>query len=70
MDYISYEDNGKYDLSELGKDFIKSVDARIETLNSVEQGLDLFPQEANILEHKEDKLYNDIINFNIYNKQH
>jgi GNAT superfamily N-acetyltransferase len=60
MDYISYEDNGKYDLSELGKDFIKSVDARIETLNSVEQGLDLFPQEANILEHKEDKLYNDI----------
>jgi GNAT superfamily N-acetyltransferase len=61
MNYVTDDtENGKYDLSELGKDFIKSVDARIETLNSVEQGLDLFPQEANILEHKEDKLYNDI----------
>lgn len=61
MNYITDDtEDGKYDLSEFGKDFIKAVNARVETLKSVKQGIDLFPEEANITEHKADKVYDDI----------
>jgi hypothetical protein len=52
--YVEYTDkggaNGKYQLTEQGKEFVKAVDARLETRKGVKEGTDLFPENANIPE--------------------
>jgi len=46
------EDGTSYELSEKANDFIKAVDARLDTRKNVKAGTDLFPEDANIPELK------------------
>jgi hypothetical protein len=50
--YLEEFDDGTYGLTSTGKEFIDSVNARIETRKGVKDGTDLFPEDANIPELK------------------
>ena len=50
--YIEAYTDGTYSLTDLGKQFVDAVDARLETRQGVKAGTDLFPEMANIPEFK------------------
>lgn len=51
--YIDQDWNDGYSFNELAKDFIDTVNNRLQTRKQVKSGTDLFPEDANIKEFKE-----------------
>jgi hypothetical protein len=48
-------DKNEYEITTEGKEFVESLDARIETRKNVKEGTDMFPEMANIPELKKEE---------------